>query len=716
MMIQVPSRVSRLRLLPLAWMMAGACASAPLPPPTIPYEKKIGWILALEDQRILRDATLDPAPPVLPPPRKGQPAVVLPTPDLVKLLTDTDARIRRRAAIGIGRVGLHEGLTPLQATLTDADAEVRQAAAFALGLLAQKEAVPALTKTLAEDASPLVRGRAAEALGLIGDAAAAPAIGALVAQAMSAGVANAIPPDDLSYPLAPEVEAFRLGLFALTRLKAHDQLAAAVLDANGQPKIRWWPVAYALQRTGDKRALPALTTFVRGADVYGAAFGARGLGALKDPSSVAVLQPLLLKKDLNPRVLARVVEAAGALGDPALAPPLLTLLDTPQLDPNIRLAVVVALGQVKSPASTDRLMDLIGDPWPTLRAAALRSLAAINPETAVAVLSGMDADQDWTVRAAIASALSTVGQGDVVTALVGMLKDSDKRTLPAVLRALARVNAPTLDAILLEHLKTDDVSVRAAAASLIGERKTANGPPALKAAWTVAQADASENARGAILDALLVFGPNEAREALTAALKDKDFGLRLKAAAMLKPIAPDVDVAAAVRPAPVRVERAVYETLASPRYSPHVFLDTAKGSIEIELSVLDAPLTAHNFITLARKGYFNGLRVHRVVSDFVVQDGDPRGDGEGGPGHSIRDELNDLPYLRGTVGMALSGPDTGGSQYFLTISPQPHLDAKYTVFGRVVKGLELLEKIQQWDTVQNVRVWDGVQMGRSAGQ
>ena len=78
-----------------------------------------------------------------------------------------------------------------------------------------------------------------------------------------------------------------------------------------------------------------------------------------------------------------------------------------------------------------------------------------------------------------------------------------------------------------------------------------------------------------------------------------------------------------------------------------------------------------------------------------MQDGDPRGDGEGGPGYTIRDELNKRPYLRGTVGMALDGKDTGGSQYFLTHSPQPHLDARYTVFGRVVKGIEVLDTLQQ---------------------
>jgi cyclophilin family peptidyl-prolyl cis-trans isomerase len=145
-------------------------------------------------------------------------------------------------------------------------------------------------------------------------------------------------------------------------------------------------------------------------------------------------------------------------------------------------------------------------------------------------------------------------------------------------------------------------------------------------------------------------------------------------------------------------------------YSPHVFIETAKGTIEFELAVLDAPQTVSNFIGLTARGFFNGLQIHRVVPNFVVQDGDPRGDGEGGPGYSIRDELNGRPFLRGTVGMALSGKDTGGSQFFITHSPQPHLDAKYTVFGRVVNGMEVVDRLQQGDTIQRVRVWDGMTM------
>jgi len=96
------------------------------------------------------------------------------------------------------------------------------------------------------------------------------------------------------------------------------------------------------------------------------------------------------------------------------------------------------------------------------------------------------------------------------------------------------------------------------------------------------------------------------------------------------------------------------------------------------------------------------------VADFVVQGGDNRGDGEGGPGYTIRDEINQRPYMRGTVGMALDWADTGGSQFFITHSPQPHLDGRYTVFGQVVTGMDVVDKMKQWDLIRSVRVWDGV--------
>jgi cyclophilin family peptidyl-prolyl cis-trans isomerase len=133
-----------------------------------------------------------------------------------------------------------------------------------------------------------------------------------------------------------------------------------------------------------------------------------------------------------------------------------------------------------------------------------------------------------------------------------------------------------------------------------------------------------------------------------------------------------------------------------------VNLITERGTITIELFASDAPLTVDNFLGLARAGYYDGVRFHRVVPNFVAQDGDPRGDGNGGPGYTIRDELNRRRYRRGAVGMALSGPDTGGSQYFIALSPQPHLDGHYTVFGRVVGGFDVMDAIVRDDRILRI--------------
>lgn len=123
----------------------------------------------------------------------------------------------------------------------------------------------------------------------------------------------------------------------------------------------------------------------------------------------------------------------------------------------------------------------------------------------------------------------------------------------------------------------------------------------------------------------------------------------------------------------------------------------------LELACPEAPLTCLSFLQLAAAGYFDGTSFHRVVPDFVVQGGDLRGDGWGGPGYALRDEINRLRYERGAVGMALSGPDTGGSQFFIALVSQPHLDGGYTVFGRVVGGEAVLDRLRQRDRIVAIR-------------
>jgi cyclophilin family peptidyl-prolyl cis-trans isomerase len=137
---------------------------------------------------------------------------------------------------------------------------------------------------------------------------------------------------------------------------------------------------------------------------------------------------------------------------------------------------------------------------------------------------------------------------------------------------------------------------------------------------------------------------------------------------------------------------------------PHIFIEVeGRGTLELELFGPEAPLTVANFLTLVDRHFFDRNRWHRVVPNFVIQDGDPRGDGWGGSGTEIRDEINQRRYGPRTVGMALSGPDTGDSQWFITLSAQPHLDGIYTVFGRVVGNFAALGRITQGDIIRTIR-------------
>ena len=691
-------------------LILSGCASAPAAPPApaITVDQKLAWILQLEDQRLLR---LPPAPqPEAKPGTRRRPAATAApesSPDLTVLVRDADPRIRRRAALAIGRVKLPSGIAPLASTLADADPDVRAMAAFGLGLIGDASAEPSLLPLLT-DAELLVRGRAAEALGSIGAKGSAEAIGKMVGEQARSGPVAAIEADDESWPAPAAAEAFKLGLFALVRLRAYEPLAAAVLDGS-RPVSTWWPVAYALQRIGDKRAAPALVQLLKAGGRYTRAFAARGLGDLRDASAAPALLALLepsAKSGLE--VSVQAVRALAQLDAAGADEPLIRLAGDPATHANLRLEAVNALAALRSSAALPLVQDLVTSEWAAMRSAALQAAAAIDQESFIFVLASLEPDRDWHVRSTLATQLAQLPAEIALDRVQAMLQDEDKRVWPAVLGALVRLRAPGVEKVLLERLQEADFVVRASAARYVGELKPEGGAAALREAYKAGLADSAYAARAAALTALATYGAADATETLELALTDKDWAVRVRAAELLRMLDPASKVEEAMRPAPGQPPAAYDDPqLVAPEFSPRAFIDTAHGTIEFELTVLDAPQTVRNFMNLARKGFFNGLQVHRVVPNFVMQDGDPRGDGRGGPGYTIRDELNDRPYLRGTVGMALDGPDSGGSQFFIAHSPQPHLDGRYTVFGRVVTGMEIVDRIRVGDVIQRIRVWDG---------
>ncbi|MFP4497949.1 MAG: peptidylprolyl isomerase [Vulcanimicrobiota bacterium] len=140
--------------------------------------------------------------------------------------------------------------------------------------------------------------------------------------------------------------------------------------------------------------------------------------------------------------------------------------------------------------------------------------------------------------------------------------------------------------------------------------------------------------------------------------------------------------------------------------NPKVIMETDKGTMTIELYSKEAPGTVDNFISLIEKGYYDGLAFHRVIPNFVIQGGCPKGDGTGGPGYTIKCETEGNPHkhLRGSLSMAHRGKDTGGSQFFICHSPQEHLDGVHTVFGRVVEGTDVIDKIKKGDKMKKLTV------------
>ena len=131
------------------------------------------------------------------------------------------------------------------------------------------------------------------------------------------------------------------------------------------------------------------------------------------------------------------------------------------------------------------------------------------------------------------------------------------------------------------------------------------------------------------------------------------------------------------------------------------------NAIRIEFFPEDAPKTVENFVTLAKKRFYDGLTFHRVEPGFVVQGGDPKGDGTGGPGYKIKAEFNKQPHVRGAVAMACSNdPDSAGSQFYITLGPANFLDGKYTVFGKVISGMDVVDKIKKGDKMKSVKIVD----------
>ncbi|HSU92487.1 MAG TPA: peptidylprolyl isomerase [Gemmatimonadaceae bacterium] len=607
---------------------------------------------------------------------------------------------RAAAALAIGQVHGTALAPTLRTLLGDADTAVASNAAYALGLLADASSVDALAHAL--ELPPSVAHNAAWALGQVGEPARAALVAALAPQA------------------APRDSRVRSDLLLATfRLTPVPVGAVRPWLADSSALVRWSAV-YAIARpyaaAGVRDVIPLAT------DTSGEvrAQVARALSHRAAGDSLAALAhaPLAtLAADPNPHVRINAIRSLATYGASGKAA---VVAGTRDRDPNVRIAAAEELGSV-----LDNTRAVWMSAWKADTGFMYRRSVLVSAMSQDVVLPAAEIDEpdswahqsDWRLRAAVADA---GGAAPTILRLrevsLPLARDPDPRVRSVAFAAMAP-HADTAESHpwrreFMEYgLKDPDFFVRAIAIGSLEGHAAAAEVPLVLASYRLAAADTNGDARVAAI-----------RFVVSAWKRDSvHFADSTVAAIRALPVPPDMltrEAADSVSlfeswrraPRPDPRPAAWYEQIVRTRILPalggklpRAEIVTERGIITLELYAVDAPLTVDNFLTLVASGYYDDVRFHRVVPNFVAQDGDRRGDGNGSPAYTIRDELNPRRYERGSMGMALSGPDTGGSQYFLMLAPDPHLDGRYTVFGRIVGGWDVLDALVQGDRIERIR-------------
>lgn len=651
--------------------------------------------------------------------------------DFLQYLTSSHAGVRKQAILALGRIGDHSTVGSLsQVLLDDGNAQVREYAAFSLGEIEDVKGVRALIGTLISNGEVIdVRARSAEALGKI---ASIPDNAQILGDETNERIINAlinILPKPASELKIGQENLVALTLTALMRIHSPnsiDPIAQQLASPNAQIRFIAANSLTRILRANPgkvtKATLDATLTAIKDQNPLVKATAASALGATKKPEAVEPLIALL--NDDSEQVQANVIRALGGLDDKKAVKPLITLGQqllaqyhkakdplSPEL--NRLYLIATALGQLKDASALPLLKSIRTLPSGTIgsNTETEQAIARFGAEAFFDYEANIDLKiGNWQTVANFADGLGDIGGERAIKALDELLAGKkvgtlDTRAIPEILRAMSKVKHPNLSIILREQLKAEDVIIRATVAELLLDTKSDEDFNALVSAYEKTSKDTMNDAKLAILMALAKYGL-KANSTLNAALKDPDHLVRRQAVDLLRMIESgnfESKIGA------VKTDRSAifYQEITNrvnKEKPPTAEIITSKGRIKIELLQEDAPLTVANFVSLAEKGYFNNITFHRVVPNFVVQSGDPRGDGNGTPGYQIRCEINMRPYQRGTVGMALSGKDTGGSQFFICHSPQPHLDGGYTVFGQVLEGMDVVDKIVRGDLIEKVTI------------
>jgi cyclophilin family peptidyl-prolyl cis-trans isomerase/HEAT repeat protein len=679
---------------------------------------------------------------------------------LERMISSGPRAVRTRAILAAGRIGDDRAVPLLNSIVVGPDTDLGAHAAFALGEIESIRATePIISAIRNRNAGANLSMRAVEAAGKI--AAANPnatertALGMAILDYLEvqAGSKNG------------HREGILAGLTAVIRSRPKDgDFVVGKFLTSLDPRIRT-DAGNTLSRIGNKGFVDTLEAMVMSdRDPTARANAARALGVAESRRSASMLLQSALG-DVDSRVRVSAIRSLGNLKDVDVVPGLIgrgeELLNdfkksssAAPSEKNELLEIVSTLGlllqqteNVKAVTFIEsfRVADKVSSPETEIAMARIAPLAYAKSLENAPVESF---DGEWLALSAIFQGIGTLARTPDTDSsveakkrarviLARFLGEWAIRSPEAKARGNAKLaviqligafaafkseNLPEMyQAMILEER---DPGIRGALATALADTPaTERTIRSLKEAFRLSM-ETDIDSNGAILatmNAVAKLDKQGSTEMLQVALTSSDSLVRRRAVELYKELQLSMRDGTNVamlsqlgnvkgfdktRLGQVFLEQKEYSTaIARKNGKLRAVVKTDKGTFTINLLPEDAPLTVDNFVRLANSGFYNGFVVHRVVPNFVIQDGDPRGDGMGGPGTNIRCEINTVPYGRGAVGMALSGKDTGGSQWFVTHSPQPHLDGGYTVFGQVPESdMRVVDSIARGDRIISINI------------
>jgi cyclophilin family peptidyl-prolyl cis-trans isomerase/HEAT repeat protein len=663
---------------------------------------------------------------------------------LLQLADSEDATTRARAALAIGRIGVPAGMPQLLRMCADADARVRALAAFGTGLIEldiiPEERAAALRRSASEvliglldDPVPEVVVQAIWALGRLADGAAASPLAELLARA------------DV---IAPRVTVAALSAWWSLPGVSSDPAIALLESPDADVRLA---AAHAVRRLDDPNARPALVPLLDDADSLVRAMALRGLR--EAPANVADAQGIRLLRDDDWRVVAEALawlQVAWGEEDwqPHDAAVYAVIRASMEHNVHVRRMALGVLGHVAGdwPVAEDVLEQALTDPEVAVRAACLEAYAAAGREAARSALphlrrlyrgAGRLVEGGSGAGEAALEILQPVEAIALVRALAAAEDDGATAWLellgtegPLAAQIEVLQHYRVLDAQwaahrVLELLHSSDSILQGVAAELVPSLAAAGiGVPGTEGGaegwidllWQVQIELQGSGYRDPYLQVLGAIQSVDAemfgrRASVFYGSADRVIRLwtfrhmrgRIGSGNQRRPL-PESMGEQVRGPQQTGRTDAGYRAMAAElnrlqKEPPRLVFATRRGEFEVELLADVAPLTTLAFLELAEEGFFDGILFHRVVPAFVAQAGDPTATGQGGAAITLRNEESPVPYATGTVGLALSGRDTGTSQFFIVHGPQPHLQGIYPVFGRVVRGQGSVERIQPGDAI-----------------